>query len=66
MVCLGKVLSDESAYELYQVTKVVFDWFSAQCKPKLRRYLLHREGIRPVKKYNPGKHYDDFDDEIPF
>lgn len=67
MVRVGKALSDKNAYELYQVAKILFDWFSEQCKPKLRRYLIHREGVQPMKKYNPHKCYDDFfDDEISF
>jgi len=67
MVHIGKALSDESAYELYQLAKVVFDWVTAECTPKFRRYLLNREGIQPIEKYNPKKHYEDFEDEIlPF
>lgn len=66
MLCVGKSISDQGAYELHQAAKIVFDWFSDQCKPKLRRYLLYLEGIRPFEKYDPKKYYNDIDDELPF
>lgn len=69
MVQLGKTLSDESAYALYQVGKILFECLTAECHSKLSRYLLQREGIQSPATgdlENCCEDCKDFNDEVPF
>lgn len=56
-------LSDESAYFLYRLIDIVFDWFIKKHDLKITRVMLHKFGLDVEKNYQTQQCYSYNDDE---